>query len=259
MKLLENPKLEAISEALSCLEVGDCKIFGKIESYSCKMAGQDKRLFKLLSTEDGQSPDDLQALSPSQSQLAPSHSPLKAEQHGADGGGPLCYTCSRKMIFYLKSTLNAAFHPDYDFSDTKSDEFSREPSFQWTMSSVDSNMFSVAGELYGSQIRSQLWTAINAEIIPQECEIYSYNPDLASDPYGEQGILWSFNYFFYNKKLKRILFFTCRAASKSSLVAMDSGLGNDLVDMVGDLSEDEEYGYDDYPTYSAGQRETRAL
>ncbi|PIK50733.1 putative repressor of RNA polymerase III transcription MAF1-like [Apostichopus japonicus] len=122
------------------------------------------------------------------------------------------------------------------------------------MSSVDSNMFSVAGELYGSQIRSQLWTAINAEIIPQECEIYSYNPDLASDPYGEQGILWSFNYFFYNKKLKRILFFTCRAASKSSLVAMDSGLGNDLVDMVGDLSEDEEYGYDDYPTYSAGQR-----
>lgn len=57
-------------------------------------------------------------------------------------------------------------------SDAKSDEFSREPSFQWTMSSVDSNMFSVAGELYGSQIRSQLWTAINAEIIPQDCEIY---------------------------------------------------------------------------------------
>ena len=41
--------------------------------------------------------------------------------------------------------------------------------------------------------------------------IYSYNPDLDSDPYGEEGTLWSFNYFFYNKKLKRILFFTCRA------------------------------------------------
>ena len=39
----------------------------------------------------------------------------------------------------------------------------------------------------------------------------SYNPDLDSDPYGEEGTLWSFNYFFYNKKLKRILFFTCRA------------------------------------------------
>lgn len=259
MKLLENPKLEAISEELSCLEVGDCKIFGKIESYSCKMAGQDKRLFKMLSSEDGQSPDDLQALSPSQSQLAPSHSPLKSGQYGAEGASPLCHTCSRKMIFYLKSTLNAAFHPDYDFSDAKSDEFSREPSFQWTMSAVDSNMFSVAGELYGSQIRSQLWTAINGEIFPQDCEIYSYNPDLESDPYGEQGILWSFNYFFYNKKLKRILFFTCRAASKSSLVAMDSGIGNDLGDVMDALSEDEEYSYDDYQAYSASQRATRAL
>ena len=41
--------------------------------------------------------------------------------------------------------------------------------------------------------------------------VFSYNPDLDSDPYGEEGSLWSFNYFFYNKKMKRILFFTCRA------------------------------------------------
>lgn len=40
---------------------------------------------------------------------------------------------------------------------------------------------------------------------------HSYNPDLDSDPYGEEGSLWSFNYFFYNKKMKRILFLTCRA------------------------------------------------
>lgn len=40
---------------------------------------------------------------------------------------------------------------------------------------------------------------------------YSYNPDLDSDPFGEDGSLWSFNYFFYNKRLKRIVFFTCRS------------------------------------------------
>ena len=39
----------------------------------------------------------------------------------------------------------------------------------------------------------------------------SYNPDLESDPFAEEGTLWSFNYFFYNKKLKRILFFSCHA------------------------------------------------
>lgn len=41
--------------------------------------------------------------------------------------------------------------------------------------------------------------------------VCSYNPDLDSDPFGEEGSLWSFNYFFYNKKLKRIVFFTCRS------------------------------------------------
>jgi hypothetical protein len=25
---------------------------------------------------------------------------------------------------------------------------------------------------------------------------------------------WCFNYFFFNKKLRRVVFFTCRAASK---------------------------------------------
>lgn len=39
----------------------------------------------------------------------------------------------------------------------------------------------------------------------------SYNPDLDSDPFGEDGSLWSFNYFFYNKRLKRIVFFSCRS------------------------------------------------
>lgn len=51
--------------------------------------------------------------------------------------------------------------------------------------------------------------------------VCSYNPDLDSDPFGEEGSLWSFNYFFYNKKLKRIVFFTCRSGR--------SALGRPLV------------------------------
>lgn len=47
----------------------------RIESYSCKMAGQDKRLFKLLSRENGEVPGGLQALSPPQSMGPTSHSP----------------------------------------------------------------------------------------------------------------------------------------------------------------------------------------
>ena len=46
--------------------------------------------------------------------------------------GVLCDTISTKTLFYLISTLNASFYPDYDFSNAKSSEFSREPSLQVT-------------------------------------------------------------------------------------------------------------------------------
>lgn len=78
------------------------------------------------------------------------------------------------------------------------------------MNSVHSNLSAIAGDQFQS-LGQALWSAINDEINLPECDIYSYNPDFNSDPYGEPGCLWSFNYFFYNKKLKRIVFFTCRA------------------------------------------------
>lgn len=45
MKLLESTTFEAINNALQ-IQNGDSKIVGRIESYSCKMAGTDKALYK---------------------------------------------------------------------------------------------------------------------------------------------------------------------------------------------------------------------
>lgn len=39
--------------------------------------------------------------------------------NSGDEGTVLCDTISRKSLFYLIATLNAAFEPDYDFSDAK--------------------------------------------------------------------------------------------------------------------------------------------
>ena len=53
-----------------------------------------------------------------------------------DGGvGFLCDTISTKSLFYLISTLNASF-AEYDFSDAKADEFSKEPSLQVSVDTV---------------------------------------------------------------------------------------------------------------------------
>ncbi|XP_011499103.1 PREDICTED: repressor of RNA polymerase III transcription MAF1 homolog [Ceratosolen solmsi marchali] len=232
MKLLESTRFEAINNALS-ITTGDSKIIGRIESYSCKMAGNDKQLYKRFNAEQGVTPHDFQALSPPQTSLgtSPGHSYFR-RSITSDDDGPLCDTISRKTLFYLIATLNSAFFPDYDFSDAKSHEFSKEPSLQWVMNAVDSNLSATAGDHYRT-LRAALWATIEDEISMNECDIYSYNPDLASDPFGEDGCLWSFNYFFYNKKLKRIVFFTCRAINP--LYAVDSGIVSDFT-----MDEDDE-------------------
>lgn len=102
---------------------------------------------------------------------------------------------------------------------------------------MNCSLFSAVREDFKA-LKPQLWDAVDEEICLAECDIYrcagvpaggpwcarplglhttscptlrSYNPDLDSDPFGEDGSLWSFNYFFYNKRLKRIVFFSCRS------------------------------------------------
>ena len=55
-------------------------------------------------------------------------------------------TVSRKTLFFLTQTLNAAFAPDYDFSSAKGEDFSREPKFDWVMANIDSCLFQTSGQ-----------------------------------------------------------------------------------------------------------------
>lgn len=116
MKLLESTRFEALNNALT-IQTGDTAIFGRIESYSCKMAGNDKQLYKRFISSE-QSPSDLQALSPPQT-LADMSPFFGRGSYSGDEGVTLCDTISRKTLFYLIATLNSTFEPDYDFSDAK--------------------------------------------------------------------------------------------------------------------------------------------
>ena len=65
MKLLENTVFEALSSSLSVENNDGSRIITRIESYSCKMAGDCKRLYKQMHDEkSGTSPYDLQLLGP---------------------------------------------------------------------------------------------------------------------------------------------------------------------------------------------------
>ena len=164
----------------------------RVESYSCKMAGNDKKLYKQQSHQEGQG-SSLLALSPSQafvgSPLAgstpgsPPYSPpgmpplfergtsSSSAQGGGECGPQYCDTISSKTLFYLRSTLTAAFQPDYDFTNAKSERFSREPNVKWVMDAVRSNLSATTGGTFG-RMESQFWAAIDEEIHLAECDIY---------------------------------------------------------------------------------------
>lgn len=96
--------------------------------------------------------------------------------HSHEDDGHLCDTISRKTLFYLIGTLNASFLPDYDFSNAKSDEFSREPSLNWVVNAVDSHFLSSSAHSAYVALKSQLWSAIDSEIDCANCDIYRQVP-----------------------------------------------------------------------------------
>ncbi|CAI0431794.1 unnamed protein product [Linum tenue] len=52
-----------------------------------------------------------------------------------------------------------------------------------------------------------LYRALNEVVNLSEGEIYSYDSDSDVDPFMEKGAIWSFSFFFYNRKLKRVMSF----------------------------------------------------
>lgn len=204
MKLLENPIFEGLSHALT-RRTSDCFFEAKFESYSCKMITKDKKLFRNMSIKSGMSPNDLQALSPPNSiyGLSPSRSTKNVD------GDTLCDAISVKTLFYLISTLNESFQPSYDFSQSRSEDFTLISDIPSLINTINCQLMSVLGS--DSDVSKQLWTAIDTEIGLHDCKAYSYNEKQVFEPY--EDCLWFFNYFFYNRKLRRVFFFTCSAKS----------------------------------------------
>ncbi len=60
---------------------------------------------------------------------------------------------------------------------------------------------------------------------------------MVSDPCAEDGCLWFFNFFIYNKKMKRIVFISCRCTSKS----VDSSYDDD--EEMNDDTVEDDHGY----------------
>ncbi|KAI8897857.1 Maf1 regulator-domain-containing protein [Globomyces pollinis-pini] len=237
MKYLPNEDIEQINSQLGCIDNGDTRIFCRMEAYSCKRTREDKELKRHMNSKY-ENDDDilLDVLSP--------RSPF----------GPLSQMTSRKTLFYLLGTLNAVY-PDYDFSDIKPELFTKIPAIGMAINHVN-NLFLVQFENSQGQIGQTIWNTVDQVISTNNCDIYQFTPDRDIEPDAEEGNLWSFYYFFYNKQDKRILFFSGRAVS---LLAPIQPEENVQIIYDYDYDEDRNQNHADHTSLSYEQYTMQAM
>lgn len=310
MKYLEERNLSYMNSILYNCKSGDRVINGRIEAFSCKKAGNDKRLAKTLESlyqremgelqQDGSDGSEYQAqiqekeqenasdnqgqaipigshgswwhysprmassapgslslptsssssfLVPSPSQSSSSSSSIaccswdkRINMKGLSPSpiGSLMDSSTRKLLINLITTMNASF-PDYDFTNVKPEQFEKEPNVMLVINTINTYLADFV-EASKPGFLEQMWTAISDSVQLDACEVFSYLSAMEdSGPFSE-GNLWSFNYFFYNKSMKKILYFTC--------IAKSAYYGNDENDEIMEDIESNENGYSESETFS---------
>lgn len=237
MKYLEYQQLEHISNFLTERDLGGRVLNGRIEAFSCKRAGEDKKLSKVL---EAKLVESLQA--EEESDDVP---PVLRKR--SSSLGDLNDVSTRRLLIDLISTLNASF-PDYDFSNAKTADFVPQSSLTYVLQRVNSYLAEIT--VNNSTFLDEMWRSVDEIIGLKNCEIFSYIPDMSEDPFSD-GSLWSFNFFFFNKELKRIVYFTCVATSLMMRGGLYDDEDEDDEDVAGEEEEEEEEeGGLDSDTYS---------
>ena len=246
MKFIEDDKLIQITQELSDVVYGTRVINGRVECFSCKRTGGDKKYAHDLTEKYLHEIEHCDAIvkktmgspissysSPRDKSFSDLQSCIRKGRSTSVGStsdlstsplGDFHESVTQRLLTDLILTLNSSF-PDYDYSFVRPDHFVRVTSVKSAMNRTNEKMseFLVSGK--GPEFLNDLWSAIDDVIMLKDCEIYSYTPDDTSDEFlsaltGDEqphspGVLWSLNYFFVNKTLKRIVFFTCVSSLKS--------------------------------------------
>lgn len=151
---------------------------------------------------------------------------------------------TQRLMTDLILTLNTSF-PDYDFSNIRPSHFARLPSPNIAINRANERLSELASSNNkGADFFQQLWNAVDDVIGVNESEVYSYVPPQRDDDDDPMGFLtqtldgedsdqvlplWTLNFFFVNKSMKRIVLFTCAQTMRNEISAS------------GDHDEDNEY------------------
>lgn len=144
-------------------------------------------------------------------------------------------THAKKLLIDFQAVLNECFS-DYDFRTTKVDQF-KDCELHLVVNTVNERLRSLTN-IEDERFLISMWEAIDQEIDLKQCQIFTYLPDYSGDIFSEEGSLWSFNFFFFNPKFKKVCFFYCIASSN-----MSSTVDSDLNDSGLSTYEEEDDTY----------------
>ncbi|EGC47807.1 mitogen-activated protein kinase [Histoplasma capsulatum var. duboisii H88] len=230
MKFLPLSEFEDVTSALN-FDTEDCHVVGGCDLYTTKAAGGDKKLYKNIENSLESQYESLLRLSASLSPPNASHAAQSLNLSRSSPFGPLSEHSSRRTFAYLIATLNAS-HPDYDFSHLlRPSDFRRERSLKRVMNTIDTTLFNLRPRLERDVTPPlpatssgphptitthswgpRMWKIIDDQMFLKECAVFCYAPE--EDPYdGEDGAIWSLNYFFFNKTRKRVCYIYLRGIS----------------------------------------------
>lgn len=168
MKYLENFNLELLSKELSQFELGGgLKLFGRMELYSTKKAGKEKKESKLLDKKlEGANPTPPSPPSAAQ----PSMPPLPYTSILSSSAPTMTSTSSlllkeeipdkklRKLLIDLIQTLNAS-QIYRDFSELSLDSFVSYPHMSFGIQKINSMLAEIS--LQNHHFLSNVWNEIN--------------------------------------------------------------------------------------------------
>ncbi|KAF2005625.1 hypothetical protein P154DRAFT_530450 [Amniculicola lignicola CBS 123094] len=225
MKYLDLCALHEVNLALN-FDTLDSAVIGGCDIWTTKAAGSDKKLYKRIENTLETRHKDLLASVAVLSPEAKAKFVTEQDVERDTPFGSFNEPANRHTFAYLIATLNAT-HVDYDFANVLNpDEFRRETRKSF-MNQIDTTMYFLRPQIYatglptgsvtplGSPIWSfRSWQLIDSEMILENCECYVWEP--SDDPYADDGAIWSFHYFLYNKEMKRVCYFYLRGISALS-------------------------------------------
>jgi hypothetical protein len=221
MKYLENIGLENISKLINQSELGGgLALHGRVETYSMKRTTDEKKHAKQLESK------------------------LMTEARAPNDGTPKQIPEKVIKLPYvdLVQTLNAA-QSDFDFSQLQPESFRFLPMSE-AVQTINNSLAELTVRCPAFLV--EMWKEIDTAMehtLSVSCEAYILVDSSQVDDL-EDGIVWSYHYFFCSKDARRICYFTVNARSSYRDGCHSDDDDEDMdVDIEEINSEESEDGY----------------